>query len=254
MAAASDLLSLSAGATEWLLSFADDEHFVGARHASWIGLGPFLEEDLAFCSIAQDELGHAIALYELLTDDVDRFALLRPATEYRSAWLAELPCRRWNESLVRHWLYDRAELLRWESLATSSVPSLQTLSARAQREEVFHRDHADLYLSRLAAGDETGRTEISAAIAELLPYAIALWEPVAGEVEALADGVATVPSVELAAEFKRAVTADLQKWGFDATWPEPVDGQHSRTVRSVGFDDFLDSLQEVVLLDVDATW
>ena len=61
--------SLSIGARDHLLALADDEHMIGARHTNWIGLGPFLEEDLAFCSIAQDELGHAIGLYELLLDE-----------------------------------------------------------------------------------------------------------------------------------------------------------------------------------------
>ena len=73
-------MTLSDAAREHLLALADDEHFIGARHTNWIGLGPFLEEDLAFCSIAQDELGHAIALYELLlagAGDLDEFALMR---------------------------------------------------------------------------------------------------------------------------------------------------------------------------------
>jgi|GEM_PF-213141 len=252
--AAASGTALSPGATEWVLSFADDEHFIGSRHAAWIGLGPFLEEDLAFCSIAQDELGHAIALYELLTDDLDRFALLRPAADYRSAWLCELACEQWNYSLVRHWLYDQAEALRWASLESSSVPALQTLSKRAEREEVFHRDHADLYLSRLADGDEPCRHAVAAAIAELLPYAVALWEPVAGEAEALADGVATASSADLARDFEAAITADLRRWGFDPTWPQPIEGQNARTTRSAGFGDFLASLQEVILLDTDATW
>ena len=50
-------LDLTPAAYDYLLTFADDEHMIGSRHANWIGLGPFLEEDLAFCSIAQDELG-----------------------------------------------------------------------------------------------------------------------------------------------------------------------------------------------------
>ena len=62
-------MSLTPAAREHLLALADDEHMIGARHTNWIGLGPFLEEDLAFCSIAQDELGHAIGMYELLLDD-----------------------------------------------------------------------------------------------------------------------------------------------------------------------------------------
>ncbi len=41
-------MTLEAAAREHLLAFADDEHMIGARHTNWIGLGPFLEEDLAF--------------------------------------------------------------------------------------------------------------------------------------------------------------------------------------------------------------
>ena len=37
-----------------LLAFADDELCVGQNHAHWIAVSPFLEEDLAFTSIAQD--------------------------------------------------------------------------------------------------------------------------------------------------------------------------------------------------------
>ena len=32
---------------------------MGQQHTEWIGVAPFLEEDLAFSSIGQDELGHA---------------------------------------------------------------------------------------------------------------------------------------------------------------------------------------------------
>ena len=140
-----------AGVREFLLAFADDEHMVGARHAEWIGTAPFLEEDLAFCSIAQDELGHAIALYSLLTDDVDRFALLRDPVDYRSCHLAERDTSSWDDALIRHWLYDTAERLRWTALLGSSLPELASLAARALRDESFHTDHARLFLERVVA-------------------------------------------------------------------------------------------------------
>ena len=60
-----------ATAKELILAFADDELCVGQNHSWWIAVGPFLEEDLAFTSIAQDELGHARALYSLISDDID---------------------------------------------------------------------------------------------------------------------------------------------------------------------------------------
>jgi Uncharacterized conserved protein len=34
---------------------ADDEIILGHRDCEWTGVGPFLEEDLALSSIAQDE-------------------------------------------------------------------------------------------------------------------------------------------------------------------------------------------------------
>ena len=55
------MIDVSSGIRSYLLSIADDKHFVGQQHAEWIGVAPFLEEDLAFCSIGQDELGHAQA-------------------------------------------------------------------------------------------------------------------------------------------------------------------------------------------------
>ena len=46
-------------------AIADDELILGWRDSEWTGIAPFLEEDVAFSSIAQNEIGHARALYEL---------------------------------------------------------------------------------------------------------------------------------------------------------------------------------------------
>jgi ring-1,2-phenylacetyl-CoA epoxidase subunit PaaC len=55
--------------TDLLLAIADDELFLGWRNSEWTGIAPFLEEDVAFSSIAQNEIGHARALYELVVGD-----------------------------------------------------------------------------------------------------------------------------------------------------------------------------------------
>ena len=68
---------------ELLLSMADDELILGWRNSEWTGIAPFLEEDVAFSSIAQNEIGHARALYELaareLGTDADALAFDRRA-------------------------------------------------------------------------------------------------------------------------------------------------------------------------------
>ena len=45
-----------------LLEIADDELILGWRDSEWTGIAPLLEEDVAFSSIAQNEIGHARAL------------------------------------------------------------------------------------------------------------------------------------------------------------------------------------------------
>ena len=241
---------LGAGAREHLLALADDEHLMGQQHAEWIGVAPFLEEDLAFCSIAQDELGHAATLYELLGADVDALAFGRQAGAYRSCHLVERPCADWADALVRHWLYDAAEDLRWDALAASQVPAVAAVVGRARREEVYHRRHADALFARMLAGGDAGR-RVTAAVERLLPSADAIWEPVAGEAEAVADGTVGTSSAELQRRWRKSVEATLGpiEW---ATLDRP--DQRSRTRRSEHFPALHARINEVISLDPAARW
>ncbi len=47
-------------------AMADDEFVIGSSDSEWTGIAPLLEEDVAMSSLAQDEIGHAAALYGLL--------------------------------------------------------------------------------------------------------------------------------------------------------------------------------------------
>jgi ring-1,2-phenylacetyl-CoA epoxidase subunit PaaC len=263
-------VTLSAGARDVLLALADDEHLVGARHTSWIGMAPFLEEDLAFCSIAQDELGHALALYELLVDDpadIDRFALLREPAAYRSCWLAEAECADWADALVRHWLYDRAEALRWAVLARCPDERVAAVAARARREEAFHLAHADRLLTDVTRS--SGRAPIVAAVERLVPLAHGVWDAPAGEAAALAEGFVDTSAADLAVRWRREIGRDLAGWGLDPAVvdePAPESGpaatqiaaivarQSRRTVRSPAFAALASELQAVVSIDPTAVW
>lgn len=252
-------MTLSAESGEFVLALADDEHMIGARHTSWIGLGPFLEEDLAFCSIAQDELGHAIALYEILLadagrtdDEVDHFALMRDPAEYRSCALAEIECSDWNDSLVRHWLYDRAETLRWEALLGSSDDRLAAFAQRALREESFHLQHAEQFIARIAPSKPA---QIIDSISRLIPIACGMWTPVAGEAAALAEGITTESSAAIGEKWELAIRGDLARWDLEIAWPgrDQIPAA-DRTQRSDGFEALLADLQKVVVLDESAVW
>ncbi len=101
---------------ELLLGLADDELVLGWRDSEWTGIAPLLEEDVAFSSIAQNEIGHARAVYQLLADDADALAFDRPLAEYRCAPLVELRLLDWAHAIARRWLYEEADRIRIEAL------------------------------------------------------------------------------------------------------------------------------------------
>ena len=120
--------AVKAALVDYILALADDEVVIGHRESEWTGLGPILEEDIAFSSIAQDELGHALTYYTLLEElgqgAPDDLAFLRPAEDFRSAQLCEMPRGDYAFSLVRGYLYDLAEAVRLEGLAASTYAPL----------------------------------------------------------------------------------------------------------------------------------
>ena len=158
-----------------LLELADDELILGWRDSEWTGIAPFLEEDVAFSSIAQNEIGHARALYELaardLGTDADSLAFDRAPEDYRCTPLVELRRLEWARTIARHWLYETADAIRLEALKASGDPEVAGLAAKMDREEIYHRMHAEMWVERLLATDE-GRGRLEEAVHELWPYAL----------------------------------------------------------------------------------
>jgi len=154
-----------------LLELADDELVVGWRDSEWTGIAPTLEEDVAFSSIAQNEIGHARAAYELaaaeLGTDADALAFDRPPDEYLCAPLVELRLLDWAHTIARRWLYEEADQIRIETLKAGDDAELAGLAAKIDREEVYHRIHAQMWADRLR--DEPRFRE---AVDELWPYAL----------------------------------------------------------------------------------
>jgi len=159
-----------------LLAIADDELILGWRDSEWTGIAPTLEEDVAFSSIAQNEIGHARALYELaarqLGTDADSLAFDRDPSEYRSALLVEQRRMDWAHTIARHFLYETADEIRLAALKESDDPEVAGLAAKMDREEQYHRLHARMWRDRLQ--DEPRFTE---ALQELWPLALGVLPP-----------------------------------------------------------------------------
>jgi ring-1,2-phenylacetyl-CoA epoxidase subunit PaaC len=159
-----------------LLAIADDELILGWRDSEWTGIAPTLEEDVAFSSIAQNEIGHARALYELaaveLGSNADALAFDRVPAEYRCAPFVELHLMDWAHTIARRYLYEEADRLRIDALRKSADAELAGLAAKIDREEVYHRMHAEMWAARLR--DEP---RFRNAVNELWPYALGVVEP-----------------------------------------------------------------------------
>jgi len=136
-----------------LLEIADDELILGWRDSEWTGIAPLLEEDVAFSSIAQNEIGHARALYELVARErgitADELAFDRAPEDYLCAQIVELRLLDWAQTIARHYLYEEADAIRLERLKQSTDSEIAGLAAKIDREEAYHRMHAQMWHERL---------------------------------------------------------------------------------------------------------
>src|SRR2546426_6009119 len=152
---------------------ADDESVIGFSDSEWTGIAPILEEDVAISSLAQDELGHAQALYRLLAElvadgrDADNFAYDRPPEGYYHARLLDHPRGDWANTIVRRFLYDTADAVRLEALAHSSFAPLRELVDKVRREERYHVMHVTTWFERLAGSRGEARKRLVDAIGHL---------------------------------------------------------------------------------------
>jgi ring-1,2-phenylacetyl-CoA epoxidase subunit PaaC len=250
----------------YLTGLADDEFILGHRDSEWTGQGPIIEEDIAFSSMAQDELGHALGILELVETlggpDPDTNAFRRSAEDYRNSILTELPRGDYGFSLMRRFLYDAAESERLRRLAASSHEQLAQLASKMLQEERYHWMHAVSMVKRLATGTEASRIRMQMALEECFPYALGMFEHVPAHDVLVAEGIAPSEAAVRAgwlatvcpmlADFELHVPAVIEDGAWQPTM-EPVHGgrtgKHTEHLTAI-----LDAAQMLVRADPDATW
>lgn len=250
----------------YLLCLADDEFIIGHRNSEWTGLGPIMEEDIAFSSMAQDELGHALGIYEFLhalgDADPDALAFKRAPSNFRNSILTELPRGDYAFSLIRQLLYDAAEAERFSALASHPNEELRNLASKILQEERYHWMHDTSMVKRLACATEESRIRMQAALNEAFPYALGMFELFEGHDELVAAGLA--PSEEtirqnwmnricpLLVSYGLDVPAHVNEdqWVFDG---EPVfggrRGKHTEHLLNI-----IDAIQLLTKADPEAVW
>lgn len=243
-----------------LFKMADDALIIGHRNSEWTGIGPMLEEDLAFSSMAQDKIGHAFALYSILhshfgTADADTLGFKRTEKDFRCCQFVELPIGEYDFSLMRHFLFDHAELLRYELLANSSLQPLANLAKKVKGELKYHVMHADTWLRQLSNGTEESKARMQSALQLCWPYALGIFETTESENELISSGI-FIGEKALQSQWLERVSPILENAGLNI--PTVADdkiilggrkGFHSEYLAPL-----LAEMTEVTNIDVSAEW
>ncbi len=178
---------------ELLYKMADDQLILGHRNSEWTGMGPLLEEDIAFSSMAQDKIGHSLALYTMLQElgeqDPDTVAFTRNANQFHNCLLVELPNAEYDFSLIRHFLYDTAEAIRFEALTRSSYEPLAQLAVKIRGELRYHTLHANTWIKQLGSATPESIERLQKALAYTMPFALGIFEESPYENEIIASGI-----------------------------------------------------------------
>jgi ring-1,2-phenylacetyl-CoA epoxidase subunit PaaC len=236
------VMTLPAVALAGLLrSMADDEFVIGFSDSEWTGIAPILEEDVAMSSLAQDELGHAAALYALLGDllgtSPDVLAYDRQPDDYRHCRLLDHGRGDWAMTIARRYLYDSADAVRLDALAHGSWDPLAGLVGKLIREERYHRMHAGAWLERLARSGGEARTRLLRALRELGHDAATVFAPLPEEATLVDAGILGAPMSELEIRWRASIAPTFAELDLPMPLPasQPERGRldHSRAFRSL---------------------
>ncbi len=224
---------------ELLRSMADDEFVIGFSDSEWTGIAPLLEEDVAMSSLAQDELGHAAALYgllgEVLGEDPDALAYDRRPEAYRHCRLLDHGRGDWAMTIARRYLYDSADAVRLEALAGGDWEPLADLVGKLIREERYHQMHAGTWLERLARDGGKARTRLLLALRELQRDAATVFAPLPDEAALVEAGILAAPMPELERRWRAVIGPRFAELDLPmppaATQPERSRLDHGRAFR-----------------------
>jgi ring-1,2-phenylacetyl-CoA epoxidase subunit PaaC len=242
-----------------LYKIADDQLIIGHRNSEWTGIGPFLEEDIAFSSMAQDKIGHSHVFYGLLHElgeaEPDTVAFTRNAEQFHNCQFVELPIGEYDFSLVRHFLFDHSELIRMEMLAKSPVEEIAQVANKLKGEIKYHVMHADALIKKLGSATEESISRLQQSLNEAMSYALGIFELSAYENE-LVDNRIYPGEQAIRDEWVIRIEAVLRKTALELPdWRtmKPALGGRSG-IHTAHLQPLLDEMTEVIKEDPTAEW
>jgi len=265
-----------------LLRVGDDSLMMGHRNSEWTGIGPILEEDIAFSSMAQDKIGHALVFYTMLKElgvgDPDKLAYSREPEEYRCASLVVLECFNddaepapqkslsnnpvrdrlvtagdWSLAFVRQFLFSEADAIRMAALEFSTYEPLAQFARKVRGEIKYHCMHGRMIIERLASGGDAGARKMQHALDELYPHALGLFEKTQWDDRIAAIGLGP-HELTLCEHWRTMILNLLAPTGL--TLPDHAQPIHGGRTghHPTEMTRLLDALQKVHRLDPAAKW
>ncbi|HEX8506367.1 MAG TPA: 1,2-phenylacetyl-CoA epoxidase subunit PaaC, partial [Hymenobacter sp.] len=215
--------------------------------------------DIAFSSMAQDKLGHSLTLYTLLHElgeaEPDTVAFTRNAPQFHCCQLVELPIGEYDFSLTRHFLFDHAELLRFEALAGSSYEPLAQVARKLRGELKYHALHANTWMKRLGTATDEAIERMQRSLTFTLSYALGIFEKTDAEAEIIGSGL-FIGEDELQSRWLESIRKVLAQTALEmpdlATLTPVVGGRYGQHTEHL--QPLLDEMAEVFRLDPTADW
>lgn len=243
-----------------LFKMADDALIIGHRNSEWTGIGPMLEEDLAFSSMAQDKIGHAQALYKILNEVLgeayaDTLAFKREEQQFKCCQFVEQPIGEYDFSIVRQFLFDHAELIRYDMLTQSSFQPLAQLAKKVKGEIKYHVMHADTFVKQLGNGTEESKARMQSSLNHAWHLALGIFEKGEFERELIAENIFAGED-EVKKRWLEKITPIIEAANLKVPSTDESKivyggrkGFHSEYLKQL-----LDEMSEVVRTDIDAEW
>lgn len=244
---------------ELLYKIADDLLIIGHRNSEWTGLGPILEEDISFSSMAQDKIGQSMAVFQILNKlgegEPDTVAFHRSSEKFHCSQFVELSNGEYDFSLMRHFLYDHADQLRFEMLSKSSFEPIAKLAQKIKGELKYHVYHANIWVSKLGNANEESHTRMQKALNDCWNYALGMFEESEFE-NVLIDEKIFVGENNLKEKWLENITPILEKASLkipvESTWKPVFGGRnffHTEHLKPL-----VEEMGEVFNIDPGAEW
>ena len=165
-----------------LATLADNKYFLGRRYAEWCNGAPTLESSVAAAAMAQDELGHARALYPVLQDfpqGKEHPEAFEPETRADFANVAFLDEEfgGWPDFVAANFLLDTALSVLFEFAQESHFEPLRGRSRKLLLEEQSHALFGEGWARRLARSGGAVRASLQASLARAWPETLCWFGP-----------------------------------------------------------------------------